>query len=326
MPDYNFLLPAAFVATVAFLLCLNARPLSSLLRILDVPDVRKRHRVATPLMGGLVLLFAFLPAAASSVITSSSERWLPTLLIWLASVAVMTVMGIADDRHSLSPRARLAISFTVFVLAAAVDPTFNVRVLDFEFPRWGFGLGTWWLAIIFTMICSVGLVNAVNMADGKNGLVLGLCIGWLILLVMRAPPALLPVMWLLGIALAVLLIFNLQGRLFLGDGGAYGLSCAIGMLAIMVYNSAGLNTLRAISADELVLLFAVPVLDSFRLSYKRIRQGRSPMHADRDHLHHHLQDKLGWPQGLLVYWALALGPAFALFMAVDCRNCSWISW
>lgn len=111
----------------------------------------------------------------------------------------------------------------------------------------------------------------------------------------------------------VLLYFNLRGRLFLGDGGAYGLSCAIGMLAIMIYNSAGSHTLRAISADELVVLFIIPVLDSFRLSYKRLRQGRSPMHADRDHLHHHLQDRLGWPQGLFVYWLLALGPAFLLF-------------
>jgi UDP-GlcNAc:undecaprenyl-phosphate GlcNAc-1-phosphate transferase len=109
--------------------------------------------------------------------------------------------------------------------------------------------------------------------------------------------------------LLVLFVFNLRGRLFLGDGGAYGIAAAIGLLAIMVYNTPGPHSLRAISADELVLLFLAPVADSFRLSYKRLRQGRSPMSADRDHLHHHLLDKFGWPAGLFMYWLLALLPA-----------------
>ena len=104
-------------------------------------------------------------------------------------------------------------------------------------------------------------------------------------------------------------VFNMMGRLFLGDGGAYAIATAIGLLAIMVYNTPGIHTLRAISADQLVLLFVVPVADSFRLTYKRLRQGRSPMSADRDHLHHHLQDRFGWPAGLLVYWLVAFAPA-----------------
>jgi UDP-GlcNAc:undecaprenyl-phosphate/decaprenyl-phosphate GlcNAc-1-phosphate transferase len=187
--------------------------------------------------------------------------------------------------------------------------------LDFAYPRLSIGLGTWWLAIIFTMICCVGLVNAVNMADGKNGLVIGLCLGWLALLGSRAPTALLPVIGLLGVSLTVLLFFNLRGKLFLGDGGAYGLSSAIGLLAIMIYNSAGPHTVRAISADELMLLFAVPVIDSFRLTFVRMRQGRSPMSADRDHLHHHLQARFGWPAGLIVYLLIALLPAAMVMLA-----------
>jgi UDP-GlcNAc:undecaprenyl-phosphate GlcNAc-1-phosphate transferase len=115
----------------------------------------------------------------------------------------------------------------------------------------------------------------------------------------------------------VLFVFNMMGRLFLGDGGAYAIATAIGLLAIMVYNTPGTEALRAISADELVLLFVVPVGDSFRLSYKRLRQGRSPMSADRDHLHHHLQDRFGWPNGLLINWAIALLPAVMLTIALN---------
>jgi UDP-GlcNAc:undecaprenyl-phosphate GlcNAc-1-phosphate transferase len=264
-------------------------------------------------MGGVVLLGAFVPVALICIAAFASERWFGSLLIWLGCVSAMALVGLGDDRHSLSPRLRLLISFAVFAAAAAFDPTFNVRVLDFNIPPLTLGLGTWWLAVIFTVICCVGLLNAVNMADGKNGLVLGLSLGWLAILATRAVGPLLPLIGLFAAVLMVLFVFNMRGKLFLGDGGAYAIAAAIGLLAIMVYNTPGTITLRAISADELMVLFIIPVADSFRLSYKRIRQGRSPMSADRDHLHHHLQDRFGWPGGLFIIWVISLMPALIVF-------------
>lgn len=301
-------------ALAAILLCLNAQRICSSLNLMDIPVGRKKHAAPTPLMGGIVLLIAFVPVALICIVTFASERWLGSLLIWLGSVSVMALVGLGDDRHSLSPRLRLIISFGVFAAAAALDPTFMVRVLDFNVPPLTLGLGTWWLAIIFTVICSVGLLNAVNMADGKNGLVLGLSLGWLAILAARSVGPLLPLIGLFAGVLMVLFVFNIRGRLFLGDGGAYAIATAIGLLAITVYNTPGTHTLRAISADELVLLFAVPVSDSFRLTFKRLMQGRSPMSADRDHLHHHLQERFPWHIGLMVYWAMALFPAFFLMV------------
>jgi UDP-GlcNAc:undecaprenyl-phosphate/decaprenyl-phosphate GlcNAc-1-phosphate transferase len=313
-----FMIPGAYLALVfssaltAALMCLNAKALCSFFNLMDVPEGRKQHKTATPLMGGIVLLAAFVPFSLIYVLAFASERWLVSLLIWLSCISAMAFVGLADDRHSLSPRLRLVISFLVFATAAAVDPTFNVRVLDFATPKLTLGLGTWWLAIIFTVICCVGLINAINMADGKNGLVLGLSIGWLGILALRAADPLLPLIGLLACCLGILFLFNMKGRLFLGDGGAYAIACAVGLLAIMVYNTPGTHMLRAISADEIVVLFVIPVGDSFRLTFKRVRQGRSPMSADRDHFHHHLQDRFGWPRGLLVYWLISLCPAAVL--------------
>lgn len=297
---------------MATALCFNAVRIASSLNLMDIPAGRKQHVAPTPLMGGVVLLVAFVPVALICIVAFASERWYGSLLIWLGCVSVMALVGLGDDRHSLSPRVRLLISFAVFAAAAAVDPTFNVRVLDFNIPPFSLGLGTWWVAIVFTVVCCVGLLNAVNMADGKNGLVLGLSLGWLAILATRATGPLLTLIGLFAGVLTVLLVFNIRGRLFLGDGGAYAIAAAIGLLAIMVYNTPGTHSIRAISADELVILFIVPVADSFRLAYKRLRAGRSPMSADRDHLHHHLQDRYGWPGGLLVYWVAAFMPAFIL--------------
>lgn len=300
-------------ALITFVLCLRAREISLALGIMDTPDERKHHRVATPLMGGVALQLGFIPVALALVYFTAPIGLRSTLLLYLACIAAITMVGLTDDRHTLSARNRLLISFAVFGAAALVDPLFNVRTLNFELFDLKFGLGTGWLAAIFTVVCCVGLLNAVNMADGKNGLVIGLCLGWTALLAIRAPAPLLPMLALLASTLFVLMLFNLRGRLFLGDGGAYGIATAIGMLAIAVYNSSGSHAGRAISADELMLLFSVPVIDSFRLTFVRLRRGQSPMAADRDHLHHHLQNWFGWPGGLIVYLVIALLPGAVLF-------------
>lgn len=298
--------------TATFVLCCFAMPIATYFNLLDVPGDRKKHKHVTPLMGGVVILAAIVPAMLALVTFTSPSNHIFKLLVWTTVVAGMTIVGILDDRHSLSPRLRLIASFGLFGIAAYIEPIFNVRVLDFEYPPFSLGLGTRGIAIAFTVLCCVGLVNAINMADGKNGLVIGLCIAWLGLLALRAPSFLLPFIGLLVLVLTMLLVFNWRGKLFLGDGGAYGLATAIGVLAISVYNSPGNHATRALAAEEIMLLFAVPVLDSFRLTFKRIKRGQSPMAGDRDHLHHYLQDRFGWPRGLLIYWIIATLPFLAL--------------
>ena len=313
MTPTSLLIASLIAAVITFFLCLRAHQISLALGIMDTPDDRKHHRVATPLMGGVALLFGFIPVALAYVYWRAPIETRGTLSLCLACIVAVTMVGLADDRHTLSARNRLLITFAVFGTAALVDPFFNVRTLNFELFGFGFGLGTGWIAAIFTVVCCVGLLNAVNMADGKNGLVIGLCLGWTILLATRAPAPLLPMLVLLASTLFILLLFNLRGQLFLGDGGAYGIATAIGMLAIAIYNTPGVHAGRAVAADELMLLFAVPVIDSFRLTFARIKRGQSPMSADRDHLHHHLQNWFGWPGGLIVYLLAALLPGIILF-------------
>ena len=46
----------------------------------------------------------------------------------------------------------------------------------------------------FTLLCLLGLLNAVNMADGKNGIVIGMGLIWTVVLAAHAPAAMLPVL------------------------------------------------------------------------------------------------------------------------------------
>lgn len=301
----------ALCAVATGFLCWFAEPICRSFKLLDIPEAgggRKRHKKATPLMGGLVLILIILPLTAVAS-TMPDDDHTKQMLVYVIATMAIAAIGIADDRHSLTARTRIILTFLIFIIAATYHPLYNVRVLSFSAPEFELGLGVKPFAIFFTALCCVGLVNAINMADGKNGLVLGLCLGWLAILSFSADRFMLPYILLLMSGVAVLLAFNLKGKLFLGDGGAYGFAAAIGLLTIAAYNSQGIELNRPIHAQEIMLMFAVPVLDSFRLTFVRWRRGQSPMAGDRDHLHHHLLDKFGWPGGLFVYWALALVPA-----------------
>ncbi len=301
-------------AVSAAALAFFAVPICNRLGLMDVPGDRKLHEKSTPLLGGLTLILVILPTILVWQFLSGTAEMTQDILFCVAATFAMALIGLADDRHSLSARARIILSLFVFGATAYFDPIFNVRVLDFAFPSFRFGLGNGLFADIFTMICCVGLVNAVNMADGKNGLVIGLCIGWLTMLSLRAPAPLLPLILIIMAALTILLIFNLAGRAFLGDGGSYGFACVIALLTIATYNDSGLHGGGAMAAEDIMLLFAIPVADSFRLTYFRMRQGRSPMSADRDHLHHHLQSRFGWPGGLILYLAFAIAGSVTAFL------------
>ncbi len=291
-----------------------ATPVCRALRLIDQPDDRKLHAAPTPLLGGLALVIAALPLSFAAMAITPYLALSKAAAVYIASTGAIALIGMADDRHSLSANGRILLTAMVFLAAASIEPFFNVRVLDFSLGAYSFELGLWntTFSVFFTALCCVGLVNAVNMADGKNGLVISLCIGWLLAIATRSPPSILPFIFVLLACLIVLLLANLSGKLFLGDGGSYGFAAAIGLLTIWIYNSTDDTQSRLFHAEEAMLLFAVPVIDSFRLTFARIRRGQSPMAGDRDHLHHHLLDSFGWPGGLVIYLLVALLPIASL--------------
>jgi UDP-GlcNAc:undecaprenyl-phosphate/decaprenyl-phosphate GlcNAc-1-phosphate transferase len=96
------LFPPMLSALATFAFCLFARPVCEWVGILDMPDARKQHLVATPLMGGVVLLFVVFPISLLLILFNTEPVWVPRLLIWAVALAVMALLGLADDRHTLS--------------------------------------------------------------------------------------------------------------------------------------------------------------------------------------------------------------------------------
>lgn len=295
---------SVYAVMASWLVCQYAHPLALRFRLMDIPKGIKAHKAPTPLVGGvtLLLLMAFIVPIVIIVFDARGVGN-ASLTIMVTCTLVCALIGIGDDRHAISAVLRLVATVALFLAAILLDQHFLISQVRFTGHATVYQLSTV-PSIIFTITVLVGFLNAVNMADGKNGLVISMSMVWAFILSVVGPPGLVIIMLPIVLMLCVLFIYNMQSRIFLGDGGSYGLSAFFGLNSIFVYNTGS----SLATADMMTLFFIVPGLDMIRLVATRLLKRSSPLKGDRDHLHHHLFTLFGWPQGLLVYVALIIVP------------------
>lgn len=302
----------------AILVGLNAGHLGRILGLMDFPDPaggRKRHSHVTPLLGGTAVIIPVVTMLlAVAMGFGGADDFVQYDLAVIGTVtAAFYLLGATDDRVGLSPLFRLGVGVAIICIGILLTPRLTIQALHFTLSpnlRDVMIVPLSYAGGVFTLVCMVGLLNAVNMADGKNGVVIGLSLMWTGCLAFYAPPYLHGPLAVAAVALAVALWFNMRGQFFLGDGGSYGLSVLFGALSIYIYNDPS----NSLTADTVATWFIIPVLDCLRLMTMRMLRGRSPFSGDREHFHHHLGYLVGWPNGLLIYWAMAGVPAAATIL------------
>lgn len=293
-------------------LCLSARAIGRFFHVMDHPDTgRKRHRISTPLVGGIAILVPFLLWITAGVIDHTLNNAPLAIAVALCG-AGMGLVGFADDQSSTSPLSRMLSLLVFLVIAFVID-----RGLITHEMSWGsFGRSeiSLWIYLPLMAVTSVGLVNAVNMADGQNGIVAGQFVIWSLCLVLVAGGTVQAIALALMAFSLVVLGFNLAGKLFLGDAGTYGVSFIFGLLATAVHARG------VVPLEVVVVWFFIPVADCIRLLLTRSWRKTSPFVGDRDHFHHRLEDKMGQYGGLACYLGASaassvvasLEPRFAL--------------
>lgn len=254
-------------------------------------------------MGGVCLLIGFYPWVALWAALGPQAAMLPQLTI-IGCSTLLTIVGLLDDRQHLPASFRLITCVLLISLTLFIVPDLVLRQISWNYDTGAAGLPIGRFA--YSALCIVALIQAANLADGKNGLLIGLSLAWVYFLMIELPASLSPMLLALSGMLIVLLSFNLSGRLFLGDGGSYGLATFIGFMALLTANSPTGDA----SSDQIALIFLLPVIDMLRLIIVRVARGKSPFAGDRDHLHHHLLTAFGWPGGLVVYLMTAILPSF----------------
>ena len=289
MPDmFAFILSAFAIAAVV---CLALARLAPSLHLLDVPDERKRHDNAIPVVGGISVIAAFLIAGICSGYQLPKEALLPSLVLFL--------VGVVDDMFGL--RASLKLVAQVLAAWSLVNLThaglFSIPV-PFVHSHWV--LGT--LATPVSVLMVVALLNAINMIDGLDGLAGG-CLaiaaaGLGYAAYMVGQPNLAATAWALCAAVLGFLLWNARlpwqarARVFLGDAGALGVGMLLCWLVFKLSLTPGAG--ERVPVTVAVAPLAVPMIDMVVVAFWRMFERRNPMRADRGHSHHLLLE-IGLP-------------------------------
>lgn len=308
VPAVHTVLSACLVSigASALGLCLLV-PIARPVGLLDYPDARKRHRFATPLVGGLAI---FTGTLAGWLWLGRMQRFDDAVL---ATACVLVVLGALDDRYGLRVSVRVIVQVAAIL---AVVATTGVYVQSLGVLH-GYDLRLGWLGIPFTVLAVIGLINAFNLMDGIDGLAacLALVSTGAIALIMapNMPAPLTIVVLLLAAALYPFLIVNLgmlgrRAKVFLGDSGSVVLGYIIAWTLIALSQS----TPRNISPGLVLWCVALPVMDTLAVIYRRLKRGVSPFTPDRTHIHHLLMNAgLGQSRTLVYLVAFAAALPFA---------------
>lgn len=252
--------------------------------LIDKPGGRKNHDREVPLIGGLAMFLGF---AMAIMMIEASLRPFASLVV---GMGILLMVGVIDDLIDMSASAKLAAQVLVAVLMVSWGEV-QVHTLGDLVGVKLINLGEW--AIPFTVLCTVLLINAVNMADGTDGLAGGLVAVALAMLLAAgilggASKAFVGVTGILLASVVGFLCYNLRvpGRrcasAFMGDSGSMMLGFALAWLAVYL----GQVENVAIYPVSIAWILVLPVLDVLTLYIRRIMKGRSPFSADREHLHH----------------------------------------
>ena len=150
----------------------------------------------------------------------------------------------------------------------------------------GYILMPGWCALPLTLLGIVGVTNAINLADGLDGLAGGICmlsfmcIAFLAFQGGNLTVALMAIsaVW----AIIGFLRFNtFPATVFMGDAGSQLLGFLAISLAIRIT-----QTHTPLSPALPLLLLGLPILDTAMVMVERLSKGRSPFVADKNHMHH----------------------------------------
>lgn len=246
--------------------------------IVDQPGGRKVHTTPIPRVGGLAMACGVAVAALTALDLRAQDAWL------LVAGLVLVVFGALDDRFDLDYRIKfagqlIAVGIAVFPGQVVIR---TLTIVDaVPLPDW--------ISLPLTFLFLVGVTNAINLADGLDGLAGGttfLCLCAVALLAAGSdggrPTAM--ALTFAGAVLGFLRFNTYPASVFMGDAGSQLLGFFIGALSISASQSAATQ----VSASMPLLLLALPIVDTLSVMVQRVSEGRSPFSADRNHIHHKL--------------------------------------
>jgi UDP-GlcNAc:undecaprenyl-phosphate GlcNAc-1-phosphate transferase len=272
------------IATLSFIITIILMPffikLATKTNYIDVPGERKVHRAPVPVLGGLVMVIAIL-----SVVFLMVELTRP-LKGYVFSLLVLVVVGMIDDHFHIRAREKFIGQVIAALVAIFVG---GVRVASIQNIAGPGGIDLGLLSLPITLLLIVGMTNAINLADGLDGLAAGLsfitfcCVAYIAHLFGESNIVLIATA-ILGALLGFLRYNTHPAIIFMGDTGSQFLGFSAAVLSIMLTQ----KHVEVLSSALPILMLGFPIIDMAAVMTERIINKRSPFKADKNHFHHKL--------------------------------------
>ena len=163
MINIIIILISAILSIVFFI---NSKNIANIFDLYDFPNERKIHKEPIPLIGGLILLLVLTVFYILIIFLSDFDIINSHTLI--ISIYIITIFGILDDKKDIRANIKLLFFIFFFLIHFFLNDYLVINNLKFSSFNYDFNLGIF--SIIFTTLCSLLLINAINMSDGINGL------------------------------------------------------------------------------------------------------------------------------------------------------------
>lgn len=337
-----FLLVAAIAAVVTAAASLGVLWLSRRLHL--APELRERdvHTAPTPRLGGVAMYLGLLAAIlGTGLFTRLDEQMEDPGQLWIlfAACSLIAFVGILDDLLDLDWMLKLAAQLAATGLLAWQ----GVQILSVPFgnaqivasPAMNFALTVFLMTLV---------MNAVNFVDGLDGLVAGVAIiansvFFVYTRLLAAETggdssitlAALIAAIVVGMA-AGFLPFNWhRARMFMGDTGALLIGLLMAVSTVSVTGQLNPSTLdqKLVLASYIpiilpIAVLAMPLADFTLAVFRRVRAGKSPFSADRQHLHHRLLDMGHSPvQAVLIFYLWTAVISVACLLVFTMQSFFW---
>ena len=298
----EFLLTIAFAAALCYLITPFVKTLAMKAGAFINLRSRDTHTVVTPRWGGIGMWISmsitFLVVSHLPLVSKSFGR--EATGIFLAGTFIM-ILGALDDLYDLDSITK----FAGQAVAGGILLLHGVQIL--WLPINGIYILPPSIGQLLTILFVMVVINAINFVDGLDGLATGIVaicamafFGFSYLLAVvnglnRAGAPSLITAIIIGVCIGFLPHNYHPARIFMGDSGAMFLGLLLSAAAITLTGQIDLNAITNQSSNKVLLplllpfsVLAIPLIDLSMAIVRRLRAGRSPFAADKEHLHHKL--------------------------------------
>ncbi len=209
-------------------------------------------------------------------------------------------MGLLDDKFDLNPYVRLVVQF----VAATIPVLVGIGITFLTNPGGGIINLPPLLGILLTIFWIVFLMNGLNFgAKGVDGQLSGVVVIAAITIAVLSLrfstditqwPVIILAIITAGAFLGFLPYHIYPQKIMPSFGGSNLAGYLLGVLSILTTAKVG----------TLLVVLAIPLVDTSYVIIRRLLAGKSPFWGDRGHLHHRLLDNLGLSksQVAIFYW------------------------